>query len=181
MGKRICFSSLTNVLTHGHYEWSSLMFPLHTDPAKTSRLPRRLGVIGRKNWARRREADKMLPTLCKERKSSKMMKKNPTLARSEQSQPASARALLCCALTASPLNLDEMSLLLLFPPFFFFIFLTRTMKQRKTNRHDILKWLEWKDPLTELMKQTMRFPHQKTRSSSFVDDEHWKVAAIQEK
>ena len=116
----------------------------------------------------------MLPTLCKERKSSKMMKKNPTLARSEQSQPASARALLICTLAASPLN------------FFFFkqvfnkISSSRkhrsipkevlTLKHRRAKRQDFLNWLERKYHVNRMKTQTMRFPPQKTRSSSFVDE-----------
>ena len=98
----------------------------------------------------------------------------PALARSEQSQPASARALLICTLAASPLN------------FFFLKQLFNktsssrkhrsipkkvlTLKHRRTKRQDFLNWLERKYHVNRMKTQTMRFPPQKTRTSSFVDE-----------
>ena len=47
---------------------------------------------------------------------------------------------------------------------------TTVLKHRRTKRQDFLNWLERKYHVNRMKTQTMRFPPQKNRSSSFVDE-----------
>ena len=113
----------------------------------------------------------------------------PTLARSEQSQPASARVLLSCALTASPLNFFSFIPTVQQLPWKVFASdvvlnstdqpeweeLANRMCTMKTTKNENAKtsWNGSKRSPNIIDDSIHAFPPQKTHSSSFVDAEVW--------